>query len=616
LRIISFASSEPAMFFTRILPVLCCIFPLQTLSAQQRFATAEDSLRHPLRMAKDDTSRITAYVHLANYFFYNDMKHGQMLMDSAAQLAEKYVQEPQYWQILYYQRQATMYYRNGEMHKAYDAHLARLKVGEKLGLKETVASTKGYIGMMYTEMGDYQKSIKVLKESIVELEAIGAYKRTPIQYHNLAEAYRRLKDSSHLVQPNLEKALALLDKYPNSVTEIRVLTALIRVYIYRDQVQNIKNIFPRLESATQKANDLDGKAYMSLSKGMIAMNAGQYEVAEQHIFDFLRTSGTIFYRFNLSTGYEMLAKLYKKQGNHKAALEYVEKKFLLEDTIKDLEKAKYARMLSVEYENEKKETALKQKEDELVQAGRIQWFLLSGSALLSFFLFLLYKQNRAKQSAYKKLAASNNKVKQQAEELQLMMRELHHRVKNNLQIIASLLNLQAYKTGDESTAAVILEGKSRVEAMALIHQRLYNTSNIDIVDFNQYASDLLEKVRFAYGYSDKNLNSNIDIDIDSGNLEVDSAIPLGLILNELLTNSFKHGFQEEFKEPNLNISLKKNGKQYFFEYSDNGKGIENIALREKNPGFGMQLITALSKQLKGRHRFWNQNGAFFELHFG
>lgn len=601
------------LFKFKVVAILFVVLLLQGALCAQKPASPEDSLRQPLNTAPNDTSRITAYINLANYYFYNDMKRGQMLMDSAAALASKQT-GIYYWQVLYYQRMATMHYRMGEIHNAYQAHLNRLRVAEHLGLKESVASTKGYIGLMYCDMGDFKKGADAILESIRELNAIGSFNRTPIQYNNLAAAYANIKDSAHLAIPALWKGLNIIDQYPNKITEIRLLTSLIRNYVEADSVAPLEQLLKRLEPLALKSNDVDGKAYLLLGRGVLRMHEGRYQEAEDLIQQYLRTSGTIFYRFNLFLGYSQLQKLFEKKGDYRKALYYAEQNFLIKDTIRNFERLSYTNMLEVQYENEKNQAKLKQKELELSQAEKIMWFLISGLAILIFMIILLYQQNQYKQKAYQKLAASNKKIKQQSTEMELLMRELHHRVKNNLQVISSLLNLQAFKTSDPVTAGLIREAQNRVEAMALIHQRLYKTQNVSTVDFVRFAGDLFEKLRYAYGFYKKEINYEIQIEPDT--MDVDSAIPLGLILNELLSNSFKYGFLNTLKIPALKISLHKEpAGHYLFTYCDNGPGIESTGTEKPHEGFGIQLIGSLSKQLKGEHVFWSDNGYHFKLTF-
>jgi two-component sensor histidine kinase len=192
------------------------------------------------------------------------------------------------------------------------------------------------------------------------------------------------------------------------------------------------------------------------------------------------------------------------------------------------------------------------------------------------------------------------------------MKELHHRVKNNLAIVSSLLSLQASNLQDEKAVQAVRVGQQRVEAMALIHQRLYQTDGITTINIRSYLTDLARSLMYAYGYSDRDFD--LVIDAEDRKLDVDVAIPLGLIANELITNAFKYAYAQS-QYPRLRIGLHtQNGLT--LEVQDNGPGInpDDWVLRSGRPSFGKRLVTSLSDQLDGQVEFIQQDGALCRLH--
>jgi two-component sensor histidine kinase len=176
------------------------------------------------------------------------------------------------------------------------------------------------------------------------------------------------------------------------------------------------------------------------------------------------------------------------------------------------------------------------------------------------------------------------------------MKELHHRVKNNLQVVSSLLNLQSNRMQDGESKKAIRESRLRVQAMALIHQRLYQMEDVTTVNFRSYMNDLAGMLTNAYGYKTEDIDINVSIEKEY--LDVDTVMPLALLANEIITNSFKYAFKD-VSRPFMNISLKKGDQQLLLSISDNGPGMPNP---DTGNGFGKKLITILTQQLKANCR--------------
>ncbi|MFK8046446.1 MAG: sensor histidine kinase [Crocinitomicaceae bacterium] len=206
-------------------------------------------------------------------------------------------------------------------------------------------------------------------------------------------------------------------------------------------------------------------------------------------------------------------------------------------------------------------------------------------------------------------------LEEQNKEKEVLLKEVHHRVKNNLQIIVSLLNLQSSRIKDESVLRSIKEMQNRIISMSLVHQRIYQNTNFDAIDFKAYV-DMLYKNSSSIIINKKNnieylnqTNSNLKIDIDT-------AIPLGLMINEMFTNSFKHAFIDEKSEYQLFIELKKDSEGgYSFIYRDSGPGLADDFTIENSDTLGMQLIDALSQQINAEITISSNNGLVIELHF-
>jgi len=205
-------------------------------------------------------------------------------------------------------------------------------------------------------------------------------------------------------------------------------------------------------------------------------------------------------------------------------------------------------------------------------------------------------------------------IKNALDEKTTLLQEIHHRVKNNLQIISSLLYLQVSKTTNKDIISVLLDSQSRVKSMALVHEKLYRSDNLSSIEFSDYIKDLTKYTINSYGHR------NIDIlyDLEKIQLSINSAIPCGLIINELLSNVYKYAFvnYENKEKPTVRISLfLKDDSQICFKIKDNGKGFpENFKIEETN-SLGLKLAQNLTMQLDGKFEYKSENGLEITVSF-
>ena len=188
-------------------------------------------------------------------------------------------------------------------------------------------------------------------------------------------------------------------------------------------------------------------------------------------------------------------------------------------------------------------------------------------------------------------------------EKDVLMKEIHHRVKNNLQVISGLLELQSRNLDDEAAKVALMEGRNRVRSIALIHQNLYQFENLSSIELSRFVKDLCRQVEALYK---KQKEVSLNIDVPNLYLDIDSAVPLGLIMNELLSNSFKYAFNEvDYGKIHLQINVVAEGK-YQLIYSDNGPGLPVSFNLFKATTLGIQLINDLSRQIGGSVQYENK----------
>ena len=198
-------------------------------------------------------------------------------------------------------------------------------------------------------------------------------------------------------------------------------------------------------------------------------------------------------------------------------------------------------------------------------------------------------------------------------EKEILFAEVHHRVKNNMAIITGLLNLQASSTNNEEAKSLINESKNRVHSMSLVHTMLYSTKDLNKIKLDKYSSSLCKELLNSLEPSGriKLIENYADVEVS-----INKAIPIGLILNEAVTNSIKHAFSNNYPNPEITVKILSHGKTVHIVVGDNGKGFENkIQSIEKEKTLGMSLIHSLTEQIDGQVDFSNQNGTQIQIKF-
>ena len=212
----------------------------------------------------------------------------------------------------------------------------------------------------------------------------------------------------------------------------------------------------------------------------------------------------------------------------------------------------------------------------------------------------------------KELKKVETQLKSSLEEKEVLLREIHHRVKNNMQIISSLLNLQSRYLNDEKTVNILNESRNRVRSMAMVHEELYRSRDLSKIDFADYIQRLLSGLFSSYGI-DKNFIKP-EINVEDVLLNIDIAVPCGLIINELISNSLKHAFTQGQKGK-ISIKFHPHGEKYVLTVSDNGTGFPEGIDFKNTKTLGLQLVNTLVKQLSGSIDIYSSSGTSFKIIF-
>lgn len=204
------------------------------------------------------------------------------------------------------------------------------------------------------------------------------------------------------------------------------------------------------------------------------------------------------------------------------------------------------------------------------------------------------------------------KIKASLHEKEVLLKEIHHRVKNNLQIISSLLHLQSEKLASPELAAVFIESQNRVKSMALLHENLYQSGNLSRIDVREYIKNLAAYLSQTYDPGSRGVA--LTVDVDDVSLDLDTAIPLGLIINELVTNALKHAFPDD-EQGQIKVELRKGNEKHSLIVRDDGVGLVELPEIGQTKSLGLELVHNLVEQLDGALKVRSNPGTEFEITF-
>lgn len=215
---------------------------------------------------------------------------------------------------------------------------------------------------------------------------------------------------------------------------------------------------------------------------------------------------------------------------------------------------------------------------------------------------------------YNKLYQSKREIEKKNHEKELLLKEIHHRVKNNLQTISSLLNMQARTTDNPEIKSILHSHHNRVFSMAMVHEMLYAHEDLSKIEYQNYVQQLGNFLVGSFKKTDENIHYNINIKSIKFNIE--TAVPLSLLISELITNSLKHAFPNNNKGV-ITVNIEKTDPVYFLlTYSDTGIGMDNSQLKNNSKTMGVRLIEKLTRQLRGTLKLaGSKNGTTFLVKF-
>lgn len=374
---------------------------------------------------------------------------------------------------------------------------------------------------------------------------------------------------------------------------------LCQAYLESNRLDEGRQVLDHLKSYDPSSVSLYVQNYTLFLESLSYFMGGDYTAAYRFILPVYQWGDSV-QLLQSSTGINLMRQLVEtaKLANMPVeALSYLERLRSIEQETIYKDRQRVTKALEMKLETSRKEQQLKAQENRISQKNTIIYTISIGALFilsLSGFLFFTLK-----------------KLKRKNKQVETLMRELHHRVKNNLQVISSLLGLQSSKLTDVTAQRAVEEGQERIRAMSLIHQKLYQQSDVSSVNIKEYLETLVHEISDSYGYREK---AELKIDIPTMPMDVDTTMPLGLIVNELVSNSFKYAYQD-IEKPLLKLELMQSGSVFHFSIKDNGNGLPINFDLEQATSFGLKLVRLLVKQLGGKLKIDQSDGLEYMIEF-
>lgn len=520
------------------------------------------------------------------------------------------------WISLYINKHITLssFSRQAE---ALQLLLKALKIAEHNKNQPAIGKVNYKLADIYGFMGDNQKQFKAL------MIAKATFKDSQ-NFLDLANIHFSLV-KYHFDTGKLDSAVIYAQKCleffePNGFTEeVGVTYGMLGNVEFRKE--NYKEAIGFFQKALDNFGDQDTQdnAGYLFNIGFAYNKIGDSRAALDYLERSLVTRKNLNVTADLMESYQGLAETYQRIGDYKKAFENLTLYLAYKDSVFTETKNKQLAELETQYQTEKKDQAIagleQDKELQNLRSERQQtqiYFSAGALVILLGVAGLFFRQSNIRKKYNEELEIKNAEIAKQNSERELLLKEIHHRVKNNLQIISSLLSMQTRNLKDEKVKDAMKESQSRVKTMALIHEKLYQYENLSKINMQEYMMQLSDFLTHTYR-SDKDIK--ITIDASNINLDMDMAIPLGLITNELLSNSLKYAFAEhDAGEINILITNSELGR-YKLRVTDTGKGLDDKLDIDKTKSLGLKLVKTLTRQINGELKITANPGATFEIDF-
>lgn len=511
-----------------------------------------------------------------------------------------------------FSRMGVVYMHKGNYPDALNCFFKALSIYEKLNDKTGVLIQYGNIGIVFDNQNDNAKALDYYFKALKISESINDKPHASIQYCNIAIVYSKSNDLQKTKNYFL-KALEI-DKELNDKEGIaRNLINIGNVVFELNEYKESLDYFTEALSISKGVGDNYLIAGCLVNMGNTYYALKQNKKAENLFIESLNVVDHVA-DVDLKSQIELtVSEFYSNIKNDKAALIHYKKHILFRDSVYNEDNTKKSMKAEMTYSFEKKQTAIKFEHDKVVykleSENRLHkqmrlFFIISIALVLALLFFAKRAYDNKKRVALFMASESNRK--------EVLLQEVHHRINNNLQIISSLLTLQANSADDEKLTEYLKQSQNRIQSLSVLHELLYQNDSPLQIKMDEYLHKVLDFHREVLA----TLPAKVEIEISTTNavFSTKMAVPLALIVNELVTNSIKYAFKDA-ETGIISISLNATeNNSWLLTVSDSGKGLPDDTNFRKD-SLGLRLVTIMTKQIKGTLTKYNRDGAIFEIRF-
>ena len=559
-----------------------------------------DSLKKLLAVSLCDSDKFNLLIRLSKY---DVPLEGLSYAQEASEIAKKnkYIRK----QAVAFECLSICHRKLGNYPEAIKASLEALRIYDKLGLYQKTASLQLQIGSHFTSDRNYASAIFYIKKSLATFRIRQDSTNIALALINLGETYRLMGnyDSSSYC---FTECLSLNLFLKNNLIQGYALGNLGMVHASEEQVSKTKQ---ELASAIAILNKLGDSYSVSVYQSQLAemlIKEGHIKDGEGLLLASLKMAENGEHKEQILDISNNLSLFYEKMHQFEKSLFYRKKYEIYHDSLINIDNVRKVEQLHNEYWLDKKEANILYLEKENSNKRKLLLILTSGTILLLTLITFLQYILRQRKMAFKRVSEQNVIIETREKEKALLLKELNHRIKNNLQMVAGLINLQARQSTEPALSNALEATQRRIDTLVLIHQKLYRENADMQVNLENYIGELINNLIYSFG---KDVNRYINL--FPVYLHIDRVIPLGIIINELVTNALKYAIPHD-KPLKLSVELSGENQTIRLKIADNGFGLPED-FEKRNGSMGLKLVHSLMKQLKGEIAYSNQSGCVWSI---
>lgn len=611
----------------RQLALVFILLPLISFGAKiDKHQSEIDSLFKIVKTSEFDTSVARAYLDLSEILYLSDLDTVVTLCKKAAKIAnsnlEKQISEQEEKSFLEtlsgaYNNIGFIYDDKGDIINALKYYNKSLKIREDLNDKEGIAVSLNNIGVIYIKQEQYKQALDYYQKSLKVKEGLGDKKSIATSYNNIAAVYKFIDKSQALEY--YTRSLVLREEIGDEKGIAVSLNNIATLYKSQNKLTEALTYYKRALDIREKIGDKRGISNTLSNLGSVALMQGNASLAKSYGERALEEANELGYTERVKDAANLLSQAHASLLNWELAYEYRLKADRLRDSLVNDENKLELIKQKAAYDLEKlqQEKELVEKEKDIQELKSYKNKILAFSFILAFLLALaiivmFYRGNKKKDVINQLLEKEKNEVEKKNEEKNALLKEIHHRVKNSLQVISSLLRLQSYEFDDDYIRMKFEEAQGRVISIAKLHEQMYNSENLKEIAIKKHFTPLIEELVKDYQIKTKVCLDVYFVDVSMGSKTL---IPLGLIINEVISNSFKYAFEGK-ESGNIKVHVRhKEAEQYILEIGDDGVGMSRDFNIDESSSLGMQLIQVFTEQLNGTLERLPNQGTYFRIEF-